>query len=155
MSKSKGIILQGVDAVTGEPVDIHVSGNALHMTSTIDGTIDVEVGHGKTLEDPATGTITTATTTAAIAAGGSGIVTYVYGYVLTTSNTDANDITIKRGTTPVTPIRNIQSTGDGIAGISRLVTPDGYLFKSGANEAINIVTSAATDIEYELNYWQE
>ena len=127
----------------------------IRMNGAISGSIAIEVGHGKTIEDPATSTITTATTTVAIAAGGSGIITYVYGYSLTTSNTTANDVTIKRGTTGVTPIRNIQSTGDGIAGISRVISPDGYLFKSAANEAINIITSAATDIEYELNYWQE
>lgn len=154
-TKARGIILQAIDRVTGLPVDIFSGDNGLEVTSNLDGTIDIEIGHGKILEDPAVETITTATTTEVIAAGGSGIVTYVYGYALTTSSTDANDVTIKRGTTGVTPVRNIQSTGAGIAGIAKAVTPDGYLFKSGANEAINIVTSAATDIEVELNYWQE
>ena len=128
---------------------------AARVAGSISGSIAVEVGHGKALEDPAVGTITTATTTEIIAAGGANVVTYVYGYALTTSNAGANGVTIKRGTTAVTPIRNIQSNGAGIAGIARDLTPDGFLFKSGTNEAINITTSEATDIEYELNYWQE
>ncbi len=155
MTKSKGIILQAIDRDSGEPVALFSNDNGLEISSNLNGSITVETGHGKTLEDPASGVITTATTTAAIAAGGSGIITYVYGYALTTSNTTANNVTIKRGTTAVGPARNIQSLGAGIAGIAKDVTPDGYLFKSAVNEAINIVTSAATNIEYEFNYWQE
>lgn len=120
----------------------------------IDATIDFEVGHGKTLSDPASGTIASATTTAAIAAGGSGVVTYVYGVKITGISASINRVTIKRGTTQV-DIVNIQTVGDALGGYVHSVSPDAYIFKTAANEAVNIVTSSAESIDYQLLYWQE
>ena len=120
----------------------------------IDATIDFEVGHGKTLL-VASGTISTATTTAAIAAGGSGVKTYVYGVKITGISATLQNAKIKDDTTQVDTV-NIQSVGDALCGYAQTVTPDGYIFSNAvANKAINIVTTAAVSIDYQLLYWQE
>lgn len=118
-----------------------------------DMTIDIEVGHGKTLL-VSSATIASATTTAAIAAGGSGIVTYVYGVKITGVSTTVNRVTLKKGTTQV-DIVNIKASAEGTTGFAHAVTPDGYIFKTAANEAVNIITSSAESIDYQLLYWQE
>ena len=119
----------------------------------VSGQIAIETGHGKTLLT-ASNTIAAATTTAAIAAGGSGIVTYVYGVKFTGISSTVNRVTLKKGTTQV-DIANIQSIGDATCGYSQTVQPDGYIFATAANEAVNIVTSSAESIDYQLLYWQE
>lgn len=119
----------------------------------IDATIDFEVGHGKTLL-VASNTISTATTTAAIAAGGAGVITYVYGVKFTGISATKQTITLKKGTTRVDNL-DLQSVGDATAGVAQLVGPDGYIFSTAANEAVNIVSSATVAFDYQLLYWQE
>ena len=130
-----------------------VAGATNVAVQNLDLGIDIEVGHGKDLE-VASDTIASATTTEAIAAGGTGIVTYVYGVKITGISSVINRITIKDDTTQVDTV-NIQSVGDALCGYIQNVTPDGYLFKSTANKAINIITSSAESIDYQLLYWQE
>ena len=125
----------------------------MQIQGLVSGQIAIETGHGKTLLT-ASSTIASATTTATIAAGGSGIVTYVYGVKITGVSAAINRVTIKKGTTQV-DIANIQSIGDATCGYSQIVEPDGYIFATAASEAVNIVTSSAESIDYQLLYWQE
>lgn len=115
--------------------------------------IDIEVGHGKDLE-VYSDTIASATTTAAIAAGGAGVITYVYGVKITGLSSTLNTVTVKKGTTRVDSI-DVQSVGDATCGASQVLTPDGYIFKTAANEAVNIVTSSGESVDIQLLYWQE
>jgi hypothetical protein len=119
----------------------------------IDATIDFEVGHGKTLA-LVDFDISAATTTEIIAAAGAGIKTYVYGYLFTSVSSTINAITLKDDTTVLFQV-DLQSVGDATAGFQQIVGPDGYIFESTANKAINLTTSAAVKVKGYLLYWQE
>ena len=153
VNKPTGTIV-GYDPSTGKFYPIKVDSNGHLITQgLIDTVIDFEVGHGKTLLS-ASATISTATTTAAIAAGGAGAITYVYGVKFTGISATKQTITLKKGTTRVDNL-DLQSVGDATAGVVQLVGPDGYIFATAANEAVNIVSSAAVAFDYQLLYWQE
>lgn len=116
--------------------------------------VDVEtLEHGKTLKTAA-GTISSATTTAAIAAGAAGIKTYVYSLIVNGVSSTLNNVDIKAGTTLKVPLQ-IQSSGDVTTGAVYNISPPGSLFESAAAEAINIVTDDAATVKYSISYWQE
>ena len=126
----------------------------MQIQGLVSGQIAIEVGHGKTLL-VASGTIASATTTAAIAAGGAGIKTYVFGYKITGVSASVNRVTLKDDTTQK-DIVDIQSVGDALCGINPMVSPPAYIFANAvANKAVNIVTSSAESVDYQILYWQE
>lgn len=154
MSKAKGIILRAIDRVTGAEVDLFSNENGLEISSSIDGTIDIEVGHGKNIENPTSDTITSATTTPVIAAGGAGVYTYIFGYKITGKSSTVNRVTLKHGATQF-DIVDIQSIDNALCGINPTVDPPAWLVKSNANEAINIVTSSSESLDCQFYYWQD
>ena len=126
----------------------------MQIQGLVSGQIAIETGHGKTLEDPAYGTISTATTTAAIAAGGSGIKTYIYGIRITGLSATKQTLTVKSGSTVLDSV-DIQSTGDDLRGFVDVQVTNSWIYQTAANEAFNITSSAAVVVKYKLNYWQE
>ena len=126
----------------------------LQIQGLVSGQIAIETGHGKSIENPASGTIASATTTAVIAAGGAGVYTYIFGYKVTGKSTTVNRVTLKHGTTQF-DIVDIKAPVEGLNGINPQVEPDAWIVKSAANEAINIVTSSAESIDYQFYYWQD
>jgi hypothetical protein len=95
-----------------------------------------------------TGTASTATTTAAIAAPGAGVSIYVSFIRVELEGTTAQTITIRDGSTD--RIRFYLSSQGSVKDISLAANRE---FKLTANTALNIVSSAASAFNYTIGYF--
>jgi hypothetical protein len=81
----------------------------------------------------------------------------VYAYdIITTASATYFEVKFTSGKTSSTALAMhglVNATGNCIAGIAKSVTPPAYLFATTAGETLNLISSAAQPVNYNVSYW--
>jgi len=133
-------VMNGVLARTTNLTAV-ASGDAVSQVGTLVGVPIMKLNSIPELDWQYAATITTATTTAVQAAGGAGLKRYCTGITYQNTNATATNITVQRGTTTILLLSAPASMANPVQ-LSFVGTP----LQTAANEALNVITSAAGNV---------
>lgn len=133
-------VMTGVLARTSNITAV-ASGDAVSLIGTTVGAGVMKLHSIPELDWQTAQTITTATTTAIQTAAGAGLKRYLTGITYQNTNATATNITVQRGTTTILLLSAPASMANPVQ-LSFVGTP----LQTAANEALNVITSAAGNV---------
>ena len=144
-----------VDVVASLPAGTNTIGKLAANTGVDIGDVDVtSMSHGQNIET-ISGTLSSATDTSIIAAGGAGVVGYLQGFSIIHGDTTAITIILEDGIDGTELWRwYFDNIAAGmVSGANLMVSCPAHILKTTANTALNMVTNSTGTIHYSFSYW--